>query len=282
MIVKKYVNNFLMNLNLSDGGISSILYQVGERERAFMSLLDRTVEEGMVCLDLGANIGYTTLHMLKNVGDSGFVYAIEPGPNNLELLKMNIQDNKYEDSCEITQCAISSEDSKIDFWLSEKPNLNSVEKIESSTKKIQVDGYKLGTFLKERKFPNFIKMDVEGHEVKIFEGALEYFRKNKGHTNLFVEVHPSCYNKENDFASILNEYFKIGFKSKYIVATPIPQPELFKQNGYTPKERVQTDGFYRGIYDDVSNEHLVEFACKEHQEGTSKKVVRSFMITRDK
>ena len=43
MLVKQYVDNFLMHLDLADNGISHVLYSVGEREKAYMSILDKTV-----------------------------------------------------------------------------------------------------------------------------------------------------------------------------------------------------------------------------------------------
>lgn len=281
MRVQQYVDNFKMALDLADNGISRVLYQVGGREHAFMGLLKDTVKEGMVCLDLGANIGYTTLYMLKNVGESGFVYAIEPDTHNVELLAQNVEGNNYDDICEITEGAISSEDGTLEFWLADAPNLNSFKKTHRSTHKISVKSYTLETFLKDRKFPNFIKMDVEGHEVDIFKGGLNYFKNNAGHCNILLEVHPSLYGPDNDFAAILREYFSIGFKPKFVVTTPIPQPKLFKDAGYEPIKAVQTDGFHRGVYGPISEDHLVEFACKENPEGNSKKIVRSFMLTRD-
>ena len=142
------------------------------------------------------------------------------------------------------------------------------------------------SFLANKKYPNFIKMDIEGHETQVFEGGLEYFKNNnEGETNILLEVHPQFYGKDNDFAKILNEYFKIGFKPKYVITTPVGQPKLFKEKGYEPFQQVHTDGVVRGIYDNISAEDLIEFACKENIEDSgrkvSKKIVRSFMIARD-
>ena len=41
--------------------------------------MNNTIKDGMVCIDLGANIGYATMLMIRNVGEAGYVYAIEPG-----------------------------------------------------------------------------------------------------------------------------------------------------------------------------------------------------------
>jgi FkbM family methyltransferase len=277
----KNIDGFNMHLNPYDGGISGALYSQGYREKAFMGILQNVVSEGMTCLDLGGNIGYTTLYMCRGVGTTGKVYAVEPDPNNIELLRANIKENNYDKRCEITQCAISDSDSTLEFWQADKPNLSSVHKTKHSTSKISVDAYSLSTFFKDRDFPNFIKMDVEGHEVSIFRGGLDYFSNNEGPISILLEVHPHFYGKDNDFEAILKEYFKLGFIPRFTVATPVPQPRLFKEAGYEPVTSIMTDGFHRGIYGEISGDDLLRFACRENLEGTSKKIVRSFMLSRD-
>ena len=89
-VLKKRIGEHTMHLDVEDGGISAVLYAQGQRELAFMGLLQEEIKEGMVCVDLGSNIGYTTLYMLQNAGQDGFVYAIEPDPRNLSLLQKNL------------------------------------------------------------------------------------------------------------------------------------------------------------------------------------------------
>lgn len=55
------------------------------------------VEDGVV-LDIGANIGVFTLNVLlraKNNGVPVEIYAVEPEPNNLAILKMNLSNNSW-------------------------------------------------------------------------------------------------------------------------------------------------------------------------------------------
>ena len=80
-----------------------------------MHILDTTIQPGMTCIDLGANIGYATMFMLRNAGEKGTVYAIEPDPHNINMLKMNLLNNGY--SCEITECLVSDENGESDFWI---------------------------------------------------------------------------------------------------------------------------------------------------------------------
>ena len=279
-LVTKKIHNFEMLLDLDSEGISRVLYHAGMRERVFMSILHSEIEPGSTCIDLGSNIGYTTLFMCEKVGPNGKVYAIEPDPWNVEMLKENIRRNNFNGNTEIFPIAISDRSGETDFWQSDKTNLSSVQKPRHSTKSIKVQCESLNTFLKDRLYPNFIKMDIEGHEVKVFEGGLDYFSKNQGKTKILLEVHPHFYNEDNDFEKILQEYFKLGFSSKYVVSTPVPKPKKFVEAGYNPLAEIPTDGFVRGLYGPIKNEHLLEFACRENIEGTSKKIVRSFLLER--
>ena len=280
MIVRKRINDFLMNLDIHDEGISKVLYDHGGREKAFMFLLNQTVNNGMICLDLGGNIGYTTLTMLRNVGEEGFVYAVEPDSRSIEILKKNIIDNGYADRCEVTEYAISDYDGMIDFWESSKPNLSGIKKNSYSVTKKRVKCYSIKTFLEKRNYPNFVKMDVEGHEVKILESGLDYFEENHGSTSILLEVHPQYYNENNNLEKILNEYFNLGFSCRWVVSTPIPQPKLFRKAGYKPLKTFHTDGFHRGLYNNIRNDDLIRFSCQEHYEKGSSKIVRSFLISR--
>jgi len=198
-LVNKQIFNFNMTLDLNSEGISRVLYHNGIRERVFMNILYNEISEGDVCIDLGSNIGYTTLFMCDRAGQTGRVYAIEPDPYNVNLLKINLENNNFLDRSEIFPVAISDKTGKIDFWTSSKSNLSSVQKTKHSEKSISVDCFSLNDFLKDRLYPNFIKMDIEGHEVKVFEGGLDYFSNNSGKTRILLEVHPHFYNEENNF-----------------------------------------------------------------------------------
>ena len=79
--LRKEFDNFVMDLDPKDKGISGVLYRNGKREQAFMKVMNESIKEGDTCIDLGANIGYATLHMSNKAGEEGKVYAIEPKRN---------------------------------------------------------------------------------------------------------------------------------------------------------------------------------------------------------
>jgi FkbM family methyltransferase len=53
-------------------------------------LLDRLVRPGATVVDVGANIGYNAIHAARLAGPRGRVFAIEPTPDNLEVLRRNL------------------------------------------------------------------------------------------------------------------------------------------------------------------------------------------------
>ncbi len=59
-------------------------------------ILKKYIKPGDYCIDIGANIGYYSLHMAKAVGAMGKVFAFEPDPSNLERLDRNISLNGVE------------------------------------------------------------------------------------------------------------------------------------------------------------------------------------------
>jgi tRNA G37 N-methylase Trm5 len=141
MILRTNTDGFKWIVDVADGGIGRQIYASSTpgkehsfaRENMFMTLLDNTIKPGMTCIDVGANIGYATLFMTRNVGDSGTVYAIEPDPHNAKFLLANLKENEY--NCEVNRCLISDHDGQSDFWIARHPNLNSVKKTKHSIRK---------------------------------------------------------------------------------------------------------------------------------------------------
>ena len=61
-----------------------------------MMYLKKTLKEGDIFIDIGANEGIFSILAGKLVGPEGKIYAIEPMPTNVSLLKRNILDKIME------------------------------------------------------------------------------------------------------------------------------------------------------------------------------------------
>lgn len=76
-----------------DDYISRRITEQGVWEPYETSLLTSILRPGAVFVDVGANIGYFSVIAARLVGDSGMVFAFEPGRENCELLRDNLELN---------------------------------------------------------------------------------------------------------------------------------------------------------------------------------------------
>lgn len=146
------------------------------------------VNEGDVAIDIGANIGLMTLVMSDLCRDSGKVISIEPGPISSSLLKRNLYVNgKYNKNVLVKECALSDFNGVVSLFIcptGESDNqvhkdIENYEFMEERNRpKIEVIARKLDDILIEEKIDynrvSFIKIDTQGHEWFIINGASKF------------------------------------------------------------------------------------------------------------
>jgi FkbM family methyltransferase len=121
----------------------------------------------MLCV--GANIGYYALMAARRVGPRGRVYAVEPVPHNMELLEASINLNGYT-NIETFRLAMGQSDSTAKMYLSDHPNWSSFYPPRKITGVIDIPIMSVDSFLKVKRSPDLIRMDVEGYEYEILLG----------------------------------------------------------------------------------------------------------------
>lgn len=127
--------------------------------------------EGLM-LDIGANIGSHCLQFKENFPDLE-IYAFEPFPENFNLLKQNTQ--RYDD-VKCFNLGIGSRNSIVHFNNGHEFNSGVVSIVDKSENPNIV--LALDTFTFDKKV-EFIKIDVEGHELSAFEGMKNLLLKDK-------------------------------------------------------------------------------------------------------
>lgn len=154
-------------------------------EEAERKIIKRFVNPGMVVFDIGANIGLYTTIMAKQVKDEGHVFSFEPYSSTGDYLYYNVALNEL-NNVTVEGLALTDADGQMDFYIfpegedvynSLGAQKRDVEKTKA-VRKIQVQVSKLDSYCKKNKIEriNFIKLDVEGAEEKVFEGGREVFK----------------------------------------------------------------------------------------------------------
>jgi FkbM family methyltransferase len=166
------------------GGVAALVNAMGEYDYNNMELLRLVMSRGTpTFFDVGANIGAYTL--LASEFPNTFVVAIEPHPSTFSLLKQNIDLNSR-DNVICMNIAFSDSEGIVLFSDYSESSINRILKPgEMESKSICVacqrfDEVCLGLQME----PNFIKIDVEGHEQHVLEGFGSLIDKAK---MIFIE-----------------------------------------------------------------------------------------------
>lgn len=258
-IIKEIQGN-KMFLDPGDMGLSKELFMAGIREPFHTRLMQNILKRGDVVVDIGANIGYYVLMEAKLAGDEGRVYAIEPVADNVSLLKKNVELNNYK-NIDIFELAIGGEDKNGEICLTKKRNwctmLDNKHNKNSAfyTDKKPVRVLKLDTFIKDKKFPDIIRMDVEGYETEIIKG-MENILQTQKPLKLFIELH-CCFLKDLGMG-ILKELEKNGFVIKKFFrdrsSLMLNKSKFIRSIYYYLGKKI--NGVYEFCYSDVKIEDL--------------------------
>lgn len=206
-----------LHLNPKDFGISRCLARDGIREKESVDALFQYVKPDMNILDLGANLGfYVVLEGQIISKGNGRILAIEPGPENLRLLRLNIALNKLEEKVTVVHGAVSNENGIAKLRIS--PLANCHRLIDSTAhnpdgETIDVPSYTFDRLLDYAKFSiqelDFLRMDIEGTEYVILDGILDSLKERKTFL-MFIEFHPHVDKQKH--VQILQRMEKMGFR----------------------------------------------------------------------
>jgi len=154
-------------------------------ERGEIKFLESIAEEGMNVINIGANIGITTVAVAKKIGRRGKLYSFEPLPQYFDTLNKNISSNRLE-NVEAYELAVTDQVGRAPFY---QKGLSSGIVFEEGAKRFEVSTTTIDRFLIGEKIEriDLINMDCEGSELLILKGAKETLRKNK--VKIFCEIH---------------------------------------------------------------------------------------------
>lgn len=142
----------------------------GPPEPELIHLLARVLRPGDLAVDVGANIGFFSLLMAQLVGETGEVLAIEPGVNNHEKLYANIRANGFQ-NIDVLRVAAWDKDEEIPLYMAQDSGLNSLRPNGHALSSATVQGLPLTEMLEGKAVPKLIKIDAEGSEANILDGA---------------------------------------------------------------------------------------------------------------
>ena len=135
-------------------------------DRYERDLMKRSLHEGSVFIDIGANAGIYTMTAAALVGETGRVLAIEPNPAVLDRLKFNMALNGFERRILVEQACVSDAEGTVDLMLDDSNLGGSSLVTDRQGHKISVPAYPLLSILKKYQLTHIdaLKIDIEGAE----------------------------------------------------------------------------------------------------------------------
>jgi FkbM family methyltransferase len=165
------VGEFTVAFDPRDRYIAKKLVLYGAYEKHEISLLTSLVNLGDYVLDVGANIGLYTLHLSRAVGPHGQVIAVEPDPDNLTILRKNLESNDCSNVVVIPHAFGNKHETRKLYQVDKNRGNLSFADLGKTDQSIDVEVRPGKTVLETlAKQPRVVKIDVEGAEPMVLEG----------------------------------------------------------------------------------------------------------------
>ncbi len=174
--------------------LENIAMVFGRYEPLVVSELATITGTGSVAYDIGSHFGFMTLVLASRVGHQGKVMAIEPVPDNLANLKEVLLLNGLNRVVSVLPKAVSDTVGELSMVLRTSSYTHFLQKAtqgqdEALYRKITVEAVTIDSLVLEQGYPapNLLKIDVEGSESLVVEGALATLRLYS--PTLLIEIH---------------------------------------------------------------------------------------------
>jgi FkbM family methyltransferase len=190
------LNNFILHLALKVRGFNNFSDMIATGEAKFLELLSNT--RPLLCVDIGANVGTYSKALIGST--KATIFAFEPLPD--AYLELETLRQQFPERIRTFQLALGNNKEISTLYFGDSKSVfaslsNEVNQIDyvgsSNTFKMDVQVEKLDSFLGALKSVaeeiDFLKIDVEGFEFEVLQGA----------QNVLLEMRPKFVQLEFNF-----------------------------------------------------------------------------------
>lgn len=167
---------------------------------------------GMVMFDVGANVGFYTLAFSRLAGDAGRVFAFEPDASNMVKLRRHVALNHLTNTV-VVQMAVAARTELVGFTSGKSGETGHIGGEGYLVPAASLDELIASSALAA---PDFVKMDVEGAEASVLEGARVLLATNR--TVWLIALHGEV--PKRDCFRLLREY---GYLIQDLAGHPVDE-----------------------------------------------------------
>jgi FkbM family methyltransferase len=234
--IVRMLGRYKFYVDTRDRGFGSHLLLDGYWEIWLTQFCARNVRAGMVVVDVGANFGYYSVLLGELVGAAGKLIAVEPNPHAMDFLRRSIDLNGFLRRTHFEQSILSDQKAGIAplFVPHNEPKNATVVEPQFVANQLIGSIVNVGmTTLDQICEPydrvDFIKIDAEGAEQRIFNAMEETIRRHK--PMIVMEFNAQRYKNSEEFIRRLTAVYgtlrRLDFKGQTHVVSP---QELLTKN----------------------------------------------------
>ncbi len=164
------------------------LYFFGDIDQKITWLCRQIIRQGDTVLDIGANIGLISIISRKIVGNMGQVHAFEPQPLLADIMRQSLEKNNYLD-VKVHNIALGNKKEYKELFIPSKSfaeaSLTRIHHPKGNNTSVLVEN--ATEYLTHLELPpiRLVKIDVEGYESEVIEGASNFFENHRPDSILF-------------------------------------------------------------------------------------------------
>ena len=165
-----------------------------DHDRYALPIILQHIKQGDTVVDVGAFIGDHTIAYCNAVGESGHVHAFEPNIKAYECLEYNCK------SAKTYNLGLSNIAETV--YYSENKNAGAGRLLRDTPTEIQIKTITLDSL--QLSALDFLKIDVEGYEVGVLEGAALTIKKY--HPKMWIEINVGALSQQGKTAGDIENF----------------------------------------------------------------------------
>jgi FkbM family methyltransferase len=200
----------------------ALLMQMRSKKNHEKILYLQKIKRNETVFDLGANVGYYTTLFSLLVGGSGKVHAFEPLRENFGELQNNTAHNSTNLILNQTGIDMTNSIRTIFFDPNDLEKASIQESTDEKKHSREIEVTSVDTYVRDNKITrvDFVKCDIEGHEMKALKGMKETLRNFHPKLSIEVTLPPDERTELVDFLS------QSGYDNFQLIEKGYPQLDL--------------------------------------------------------
>lgn len=182
----------------------------GTYESETMSALDAIMQPTFVCYDLGASIGYVSLLMAKR---GAHVFCFEPAPHAAAEIRRNMAANGFSNYTVVAE-PVSDSVRTVRFAITDVAYGSGIAHGTTDWPTFEAQTTTLDRFISRNPVPDLVKIDVEGEEGRVLNGATDLLSRRR--TIFCCELHSVDCAKE-----VLETFARYGYDVRTTDGGPV-------------------------------------------------------------